>query len=808
MYSYSDRFLKSIPKDLKEKVLIKCHSFYEDLIKNNYNIYNVRKGYWTRIIKGTNPPIYKFRLNSGDRILYSYTNDFYNLDKETASDNICFIEYCIHDNQIKEGKKIKRLDSIEIDKSPLEDDKIIISSKNNYSDKIVYSNLDFINNNVIDYEKYLNILITNSDDYYLYYLNSYQKKVLQSSEKGACLLSGTAGSGKTTISIYKTLSVVGMSKGKVLYITLTSNLKDKVNGIFKAICKNEYLNKVNILDFNSLCIELLNTDQYKKIIKFKDFKEWLENLSVKDAKFKNRLNKLLKDYKPFDVYCEIRGNIKGGMGLNYNRCSYIHSLNVLKKDEYLSKEYKYTYMDLYNRETVYTLSQKYYDIWLKENFFLDDNDICFLILNKLENNDIKKWDYVIIDEAQDFTDFQLYILVNLVKDKNNIFILGDVQQLIHHTFFTTSRIKSLFYLYGIDNDCKHLNINYRNQKQIIELSNYINKYKKEILGLYDLNESQIYEKGVFEGNKPIACAFKDVDLNNLLSESAYKSYVVILVSNEKEKENLLKVNEELNIFTIDEYKGLEDRYVICYNLLSSFNEEYEKIFNSESLIKSYSKQRYRYFFNLIYVAITRAKENLCFVELKCLYILKDKFKDFFDFRDKFDKKLFYMDEDSSKNEYIKNGFKYELNENYYQAANNFKKANSKADYNRSMAKYYLSKKEYEEAFKYLEKINQNNFKEPIEETKDQLIMKIVKHISDLNKQLEIMSELAEPCKYFYKIIDKKQLDYILENKQINKDKEIKLILEILNNQTQKSIEKILNSVDEINVVTEMMALGK
>lgn len=69
------------------------------MIEKEKQIRSLPKGYWVKKINNTE--IYKFRLKSGDRILFTYVNhDRYN------GPSILFLDYCTHDKQILRGKSI------------------------------------------------------------------------------------------------------------------------------------------------------------------------------------------------------------------------------------------------------------------------------------------------------------------------------------------------------------------------------------------------------------------------------------------------------------------------------------------------------------------------------------------------------------------------------------------------------------------------------------------------------------------------------------------------------------------------------
>ena len=101
MYLITNDFLKNLSKDNKKDIVLKKLSQFENqMIEKEIQIRNLPKGFWVRKIKNTE--IYKFRLNNGDRILFTYIDSKKNNINQTKS--ILFLDYVNHDNQIIKAK--------------------------------------------------------------------------------------------------------------------------------------------------------------------------------------------------------------------------------------------------------------------------------------------------------------------------------------------------------------------------------------------------------------------------------------------------------------------------------------------------------------------------------------------------------------------------------------------------------------------------------------------------------------------------------------------------------------------------------
>lgn len=73
-----------------------------------------------------------------------------------------------------------------------------------------------------------------------------------------------------------------------------------------------------------------------------------------------------------------------------------------------------------------------------------------MAIRELELDNIEKYDFIVVDELQDLTEKQIYLLYKLVKNPENVLFSGDFNQTMNATYFNTHRIKSLFTLKSKD----------------------------------------------------------------------------------------------------------------------------------------------------------------------------------------------------------------------------------------------------------------------------------------------------------------------------------------------------------------------
>lgn len=118
----SDRIYKHFSETQKDKIREKIYKFAKEICANHSNITSLSKGFWARQIISC-PGRYKLRVSNKDRIIFEYGK---------TKDEIYFLDYCNHDEQIRTAKQIKNtlISELEIDHSEFQED-----SFDNYMDK-------------------------------------------------------------------------------------------------------------------------------------------------------------------------------------------------------------------------------------------------------------------------------------------------------------------------------------------------------------------------------------------------------------------------------------------------------------------------------------------------------------------------------------------------------------------------------------------------------------------------------------------------------------------------------------------------
>lgn len=690
-----------IPQDVLPRIY-KEYKNLDDLEKNGKNnIIKYLKNRQGIEMKGAEH-IWKYHLTDGDRILYSYGKYFNNPNIEQNS--LVLLGYAKHDDQGYFAKNTNffnrnnaRATHVKELLKDINDFSVFDFDEDNFNLEDLYTLATIWDeNNVTDHyfsvvndETFANL----SPEQYDRVLTEEQKTCIDEFMKNPSptLILGGAGTGKTVIGVrlmnaFQTENY----EQKGAYITQSYELRHKVKSIYEGISHDD----INCIDINDFCIEKLGKSR-KSFIETQQFLNKFFSVNIDLYK---KCEKVSID--PMDVWTEIRGVIKGSMnpswgrncpqkqdkyGRNvenlvakgyFKRCKddlrlfiladdinaliakakddnglskdeketlrkafeYFKDLDPFKveltKEEYLDLRDENSTIDYSKRSYVYEIYEKYKQ-FLLENEFFDDNDIARETYKKLTADD--KFDFLFVDEVQDYTELQLFLIKALCKNMKQIVFAGDSNQNVNPTLFNEDRLKLLY----CDSNktflnTKHLSANHRCSKEVVSIANIISKLRKETIG--SINQlSEVDACSLRSGNPVFRLKYSKDNIKKLVEELSKYPGTAILVPNEKIKD-LIKIADKNIIYTVSEIKGMEYQYVVCYDLFGYFDNVWKMIFSGKTELKH--KTKYRFYFNLIYVAMTRSTANLCFIDSKDTKNIDEILK--LNNLDKFDKDKMYF----------------------------------------------------------------------------------------------------------------------------------------------------------------------
>ena len=344
---------------------------------------------------------------------------------------------------------------------------------------------------------------------------------------------------------------------------------------------------------------------------------------------------------------------------------YLLNHALIPKEIYLKLDEQYCLYSSSQRELLYELTLRY-QMFLSAEGKVDENDMARQFLNRLMNQKVPLFDFVIADEIQDLTEIQIYCLIRLARNRNNLLFSGDINQTIRPTYFHTGRIESILKTSNTHlGFIKHQLVkNYRSTKEVVDLANQVVTLRIQCLGLNKKND--YYEIPIRGEQHPIYYfdAKHPLEMVKLIETGLNRHYVAIVVPDEEEKKNFERLTQQKGaVFTVEEIKGIEKDYIICYNVMTKYKTAWETILNQDVMYQN----QYRYYFNLLYVALTRARHHLCFIEEDMPPSLYEQFESEFLSFDTFDETELKLNQLSTDNQFYKEAQLYERRELYEQA---------------------------------------------------------------------------------------------------------------------------------------------
>ena len=341
------------------------------------------------------------------------------------------------------------------------------------------------------------------------------------------ILKGNAGSGKTLVGLKMLRQLANYSSpsnlNSLLYLTFTEGLR--------SFAEEQYSNSSDLRpDFFSIhnfCIKSLCLSQ-QDYVKYDQFLQWYNSCYDK------------KKFNPLDLWTEIRGIIKGYMLDEWKRD--LSRGPMISFDEYVQvKESKFSPQDM---EQIYSIAERYQK-WLELEQKYDDNDLAIAVIKKVINKEIGlSYVAVIIDEIQDLTELQIYMISKLCPNWQ-VCMSGDPNQNINPTLFSFERIRNLLFLSigSIDESLTvTLKRNYRSSSQIVNYLNDVSQKRQLLIGRQktqdDNNEIAVREDLFIE--RLFNIHYSADNLRTILNLYKEKPHTAIIVSSSEKKMELIE----------------------------------------------------------------------------------------------------------------------------------------------------------------------------------------------------------------------------------------------------------------------------
>lgn len=311
---------------------------------------------------------------------------------------------------------------------------------------------------------------------------------------------------------------------------------------------------------------------------------------------------------------------------------------ISSKEQTISKE---AYQDVFE-----TIWEKWYKQLTEEGDFWDDQDLVrtVLMLQSFE----PKYTAIFCDESQDFTRLELKFLMNLsafpqyqleqyqVKNGIPFAFAGDPFQTLNPSGFRWSSVQATLYemiirsldptnKWHLTLNYKELAFNYRSTPPVVRVGNLVQLWRHVLLGNNDIHPQKFWQ--IKEPTQPQKLILNRDIKGEELTAQAVDTIIIIPVDEGQETEYVanddvlsqLSGQEEgqppKNILSPMAAKGLEFDRVILYKFGDAITKSIAEILRQGN--ENFSDEdriELGYYFNKLYVAITRPKKLLFIVD--------------------------------------------------------------------------------------------------------------------------------------------------------------------------------------------------
>lgn len=409
---------------------------------------------------------------------------------------------------------------------------------------------------------------------------------------GNLLLSGSAGTGKTTVGLYRLLkSLETLPDGKRLYVAYNPILLKEAQKQFKRLISGSNADIESIFHFKTirdLCLDILSTTGQNYFPEDEVTYQIFEQIYRRQS---------YQPYPPALVWDEIRSIIKGA---HLETSSYQLSQ---KQYEQLGKK-RSSLIPQKDRYKAYKVAEWYQGLLKKEGRF-DEIDLARKVLQLIWQGKGTRYQLIVCDEVQDFSELQLELLVRLVTPGGQLFFAGDLHQMISPSGFRWEDLKTKFFKGQREAIQKTLNFNFRSVGSLVNLANQILKLRYRLLQerMGDIGQpSSSYGECARLISAPLETL--QPTLGQLNPDDA------ILVRTDADKQRFSQEFQSSFVFTIEEAKGLEFDTVFLVEFFKPRQSLWNKVLSSKPSLNKTDEPELRLELNLLYVAVTRARRIL------------------------------------------------------------------------------------------------------------------------------------------------------------------------------------------------------
>jgi hypothetical protein len=416
------------------------------------------------------------------------------------------------------------------------------------------------------------------------------------------VLVGSAGSGKTAL----TLEKLRQARGRVLYVTQSAFLAQSAQAIYFAHGFEADGQEPEFLSYREF-VETIQVPTGREL-DFAAFTGWFE-------RYRSAAKQATGGLDAHALFEEFRGVLSS------------RADGVLDLPGYLALGVRQSLLATEQRMAVFDLFEKY-RAWAAHSGFFDLNLVAHAWLPLAQPT----YDFMVVDEVQDLTAVQLALLLKTLAKPGQFLLCGDSNQIVHPNFFSWAAVKTLFWhneALARSQTISVLRANFRNGQAVTQLANRLLKIKHARFGSIDRETNFLVQASAQSRGTVQLLLDKDATRRELNSKTRGSTQFAVLVLRDEDKAAVRAQFQTPLVFSVHEAKGLEYANVILVGFVSGQRQAFAEIASGvqpEDLAGDtldYSRARdktdhslelFKFYVNALYVALTRAVDQLLIVE--------------------------------------------------------------------------------------------------------------------------------------------------------------------------------------------------
>ncbi len=408
-----------------------------------------------------------------------------------------------------------------------------------------------------------------------------QDQVIRAFHKGPLVISGPAGSGKTTLALHRVAYLTQAPETLPLYPLESIVVFVQDNGTkeyFSHLLPELGIHNVQITTFSEWAFKILGLDGYSYVSRFgktEEEKDIYEYQKIKALRL-GEIPNLNKDYFK-------------SLSVLYKKYISPDSFKLFVKQK---EEKKIDRFDITILLLAYLKSHKKFEI--RRSYLTSVNGV---IKNKIEKKTIS-YSLVVLDEFQNYLPEQINILKSCIKEEtNSIVYVGDVSQQIY--LGTIKNWEEAGERISKERDIKMEKV-YRNTKNIL-------------LFIQSLGYRTVIPEGIKEGPLVVEKIFikKEEEVEYIKNiSSKYPDGTIGIIAKDDDYLDAFKEEfrhlKNIHILTMNESQGVEFDLVCVVGV----SRNTFKVVSHEDALFEHIEERKRMQKDLLYVALTRAINEL------------------------------------------------------------------------------------------------------------------------------------------------------------------------------------------------------